>query len=118
MKIAVSVKGKTNEDILDTRFGRCEYFKIYDIDNKQTKIIDNKGKSANGGAGVATSNQLIEENIDVVITGSLGPNAFDIVEGAGIKAYKCESICADLVIEKYNNGELEEIKSCKASHQG
>lgn len=118
MKIAVSAKGKINENILDTRFGRCEYFKIYDTDNKQTKIIDNKGQSANGGAGVATSNQLIEENIDVIITGSLGPNAFNLVEGAGIKAYKCESISIDLALEKYNNGELEEIKSCKASHQG
>jgi len=117
MKIAISANGETNESKLDVRFGRCEYFQIHDIENKNFKILKNKGLEANGGAGIAASNQLIDENVDVIITGDLGPNAFELIEKAEIKAYKCENISIASVLEKYNNNELQEIKiSGSAKH--
>ncbi|MBN1039387.1 MULTISPECIES: NifB/NifX family molybdenum-iron cluster-binding protein [unclassified Clostridium] len=109
MKIAISVNGKTNKSELDMRFGRCEYFQIHDTENKEIKILKNDGLSASAGAGIVASNQLIDENIDVIITGNLGPNAFELIEKAKIKAYKCENISITSVLEKYNNNELEEI---------
>ncbi|MBE6088100.1 MAG: diguanylate cyclase [Clostridium beijerinckii] len=116
MKIAISAKGKITDDSLDSRFGRCEYFQIYDTEVKATKIINNKGIEASGGAGIAAANQLIDEDVNVVITGSLGPNAFEIIERADIKAYKCDSISISAAIEKYNNNELEEIRIAGKSH--
>lgn len=109
MKIAISAKGKITDDSLDPRFGRCEYFQIYDTEVKATKIVKNKGQEASGGAGIAAANQLIEEEVDVIITGSLGPNAFEIIEKTDIKAYKCDNIAISEALEKYNNNELEEI---------
>lgn len=118
MKIAISAKGKITDDLLDPRFGRCEYFQIYDTEVKATKIIKNKGIEASGGAGIAAANQIIDENVDVVITGSLGPNAFELIEKAEIKAYKCDSIAITEALEKYNNNELEEITIAGKSHNG
>ncbi|MDU4860274.1 MAG: NifB/NifX family molybdenum-iron cluster-binding protein [Terrisporobacter othiniensis] len=118
MKIAISTNGTTKESLLDSRFGRCNYFQIYDTDTKEFSVIENKGFTAAGGAGIAASNQIVDEKVQVVITGSLGPNAFDIINGSNIKAYKCANLSMDEVIEKYNNKELEEINSCGASHQG
>ena len=118
MKIAISTNGRTKESLLDQRFGRCNYFQIYDTDSKEFNLIENKGFTASGGAGIASSNQLIDEKVQVIITGSLGPNAFDIISESNIKAYKCSSLPIDEVIEKYNNKELEEINSCGAPHQG
>ena len=109
MKIAISANGETNESILDVRFGRCEYFQIHDTENKEVKILENLGKSANGGAGIVAANQLIDEKVNVIITGNLGPNAFELMEKAEIKAYKCEDISIISVLEKYNNNEIEEI---------
>ncbi|MCM8710115.1 NifB/NifX family molybdenum-iron cluster-binding protein [Clostridium sp. SYSU_GA19001] len=118
MKIAISATGKTSENLLDVRFGRCEYFQIHDTESKEIKIIENEGKNSSGGAGIAASNQLIDEKVDVIITGNLGPNAFEIIERAGIKAYKCNNIPISSVIEQYNKGELKEIKTAGPAHHG
>ncbi|WP_373898638.1 NifB/NifX family molybdenum-iron cluster-binding protein [Haloimpatiens sp. FM7315] len=118
MKIAISSMGKTKEDLLDIRFGRCEYFQIYNTENKEIIILENKGLNASGGAGIAAANQLIEEKVNVVVTGKLGPNAFDIIDKEGIKAYSCDSLKIIKVMEYYNKGELKEIKMAGPSHQG
>ncbi len=116
MKIAISTNGLTRDSLLEQRFGRCNYFQIYDTEDKSFKVIENHGFSASGGAGIASANQLIDRGISVIITGSLGPNAFEIIEEAKIQAYKCNSLSIDEVIEKYNNDELEEINSCGSKH--
>ncbi|GAA0063290.1 NifB/NifX family molybdenum-iron cluster-binding protein [Clostridium sp. CTA-1] len=118
MKIAISSTGETMENLLDMRFGRCEYFQIHDTESKEVKILENKGQNASGGAGIVASNQLVDEKIDVIITGNFGPNAFEIIEKAGVKAYKCESISITSVIEKYNKGELEQISMSGPAHHG
>lgn len=118
MKIAMSATGKNSEDLLDKRFGRCEYFQIHDIESGEVKVLENKGQNSSGGAGIAASNQLIDENIDVIITGNLGPNAFELIEKSGIKSYKCENIAISYVLEKYKKSELEEIKMSGPAYHG
>ncbi|AYD39534.1 diguanylate cyclase [Clostridium fermenticellae] len=116
MKIAISATGKDIENVLDMRFGRCEFFQIHDTESGEIKIIENSGKSSSGAAGIAASQQLIDENVSVIITGNLGPNAFKIIEKSGIKAYKCGNIPIKSVLIKFNNGELKEIKFAGSSH--
>jgi predicted Fe-Mo cluster-binding NifX family protein len=42
MKIAIANgKGKTWDSVMDPRFGRIEYFFIFNEDNNEVKIIDN-----------------------------------------------------------------------------
>ena len=43
MKIVISATGKTSENLLDMRFGRCEYFQIHDTESGEVKILENKG---------------------------------------------------------------------------
>ena len=116
MKIAISANGENNESILDVRFGRCEYFQIHDTEKKEVQILENLGKSASGGAGIVAANQLIDENVNVIITGNLGPNAFKLIDVSHVKAYKCEDISITAVLEKYNNNELEEISFSGPAH--
>lgn len=118
MKIGISSDGKNLDSSLDLRFGRCSYFVIYDTESNEVKVVENGGQSSKGGAGIAAAQQLIDENVDVVITGNLGPNAFELIEKANIKAFKCESISLKSVIEKYRNGELEELKNSGPAHHG
>ncbi len=118
MKIAISATGKTTENLLDMRFGRCEYFQIHDTESKEIKILENEGQNSSGGAGIVASNQLIDEKIDVIITGNLGPNAFELIEKSGIKAYKCGNMVIGSVLEKYKKGELKEIKIASPAHHG
>ena len=118
MKIAISATGKTKDSSLDVRFGRCEYFQIHDTDTGEIKVLENEGKIASGGAGIAATNQLIDEKIDIIITGNLGPNAFELIEKEGIKAYKCDGMIISSVLEKYKNDELKEITMSGPAHHG
>lgn len=118
MKIAISATGKNKDSLLDVRFGRCEYFQIHDIENGEVIVIENKGLTCSGGAGIVAAQQLIDENVDMVITGNLGPNAFEIIEKAKIKAYKCKNLSIQSVLEKFEKNELEEIKLAGPAHNG
>ncbi|WP_138203565.1 NifB/NifX family molybdenum-iron cluster-binding protein [Haloimpatiens lingqiaonensis] len=118
MKIAVSASGKAVYDLLDVRFGRCEYFQIHDTENGEVKVVENSGKISGGGAGIAAAQQLIDEGIDTIITGNLGPNAFEIIEKADVKVYKSEGISISEVLKKHKNGELSELKTAAPAHNG
>lgn len=118
MKIAISAEGKNMDSLLDVRFGRCEYFQIHDTESKEVKVIENAGLTCSGGAGIVASQQLIDENVNMIITGNLGPNAFEIIEKAEVKAYKCGKISMQAVLEKFNNKELEELTFAAPAHSG
>jgi len=118
MKIAISAIGSSIDSMLDVRFGRCRYFQIHDTDNGELKVIENVAQFSGGGAGIAAAQQLIDEKVDIIITGSLGPNAFELVEKSGIKAYKSEAMPINIVLEKFKNSELEEIKVAGKAHHG
>lgn len=118
MKIGISAKGKTLDSLLDERFGRCEYFLIYDREDEKINVLENKGQTATGGAGIVAAQQLIDEKVDIIITGNLGPNAYELIDKAKIKAYKCKGMPISSVIEKYDNSELLEIKESGPAHHG
>ncbi|MDK2966102.1 MULTISPECIES: NifB/NifX family molybdenum-iron cluster-binding protein [Lacrimispora] len=118
MKIAISATGQNKESLLDRRFGRCDYFLIYDTESGEFKTIGNAGVSSGGGAGIAAASQVIEENVSVIITGKLGPNSFELIEKAGIKAYSCDAFPVFRAIEMFQNNGLTEINAEGSAHHG
>lgn len=118
MKIAVSATGKNKDSHLERRFGRCDYFIIYDTETGDYNAISNKGASSGGGAGIAAASQVIEEDVSVVITGNLGPNAFELIEKAGIKAYSCEALPVDKAVDLLQNNKLSVISTAGNAHHG
>ena len=82
MRIAISSQGTSTFSIIDQRFGRCKYFIIVDLEENKVikaKSIENKGAIQGHGAGIKSAQQIAELGIDSVITGQIGPNAFDIL---------------------------------------
>lgn len=118
MKIGISSTGQTLADLLDPRFGRCEYFQIYDTNTQLISAVRNRGQEASGGAGISASNQLAEESVDIIITGSLGPNAFEIIQKSGIKAYSCQPIPVSEALKKFEAGDLKLIDISGPAHKG
>lgn len=118
MKIALSSSGKNLGSSLDLRFGRCSYFIIYDLETGQFKTVDNKGQSSSGGAGIAAAQQLIDESVETVITGNVGPNAHELLISSNIKIYKGDNILCKDLIKAYKEGKLTEIKEAGPAHHG
>jgi predicted Fe-Mo cluster-binding NifX family protein len=89
MKIAFSSTGTQWEDPIDPRFGRAEYFLIYDEDKDITSFLDNTDVVNEAhGAGPRTAQRLTAEKADVLITGNgPGGNAAMVLQHAGIDVY-------------------------------
>ncbi len=114
MKIAISSTGKTINDEIDARFGRCRYFLIVEIDEKEKKIksvkaIENTAAGQFGGAGITASQLVANEKVNVVITTNLGPRAFQVLNQLGIEIYQGQGKVRG-VIEKFMQGKLKKIE--------
>ena len=105
-KIGISSTGDTLESEIDSRFGRCKYFIIVDIDDKKIlniKSIKNVGAEQDRGAGVSAAEQIGETGVNLLITGDVGPKANEILQKLGIEIYKKSGIAKAIVDEYLNN---------------
>ena len=108
MKICVSAVANSLDAQLDPRFGRSPYFVIVDSENMQFEAISNMASGATGGAGIQASQIIANKGVKVVITGNVGPNAFQALSAAGIKIVTGAFGTVREAVEKYKKGELGE----------
>lgn len=87
MKIVITSQGTDLNSEVDPRFGRCQYFILYDTDTESFEALENLNVSAGGGAGIRTAQTIAEKGPDAVITGNIGPNAFRALSAAEIQIY-------------------------------
>ena len=119
MKIAVSAAGDNLDTQLDPRFGRCQYFIFVDTESMKFDAVLNESASAMGGAGIQAAQNVADMKAEVVITGNMGPNAFQTLSAAGIKIITGVSGTVKDAIEKFKTGELKETPTPNvASHFG
>lgn len=85
MKIAVTSTGPTLDDQVESRFGRCAYFLIIDSETLEHEAIQNPNIALGGGAGIQSAQLIASKNVEVVLTGNCGPNAFQTFGAAGIQ---------------------------------
>jgi len=107
MKICVTSEGDNLDSNVDARFGRCQYFIIADADTLDFQAIQNPNIEAMGGAGIQSGQLVIEKRAKAVLTGNVGPNAFRILQSAGIEIITGVSGTVKQAIERYKQGELK-----------
>ena len=121
MKITISSTGKDLESEVDARFGRCPYFLIAEIENKEVKNVkaaENTAASQMGGAGITAAEIAANEKVDAVITVNMGPRAFSVFEQFGIKIYQGQGKIKD-VVQQFIDGKLTQIiDSTGTRHMG
>lgn len=118
MKIAVSSMGKELVSMMDVRFGRCNYFIVYDTEGGEVKVLENRGQGSGGGAGIASAQQIIDEDVELVITGNMGPNAFNLLKNSDIKVYRCPSLTVERALQLFKEGKLNELIEAGPAHAG
>lgn len=85
MKIAVSATAPNLDALVDPRFGRAPYFIIVDPDSMQFETMENSSASAPGGTGISVAQAIVGKGLQVVLTGSCGPNAYEVLSAAGVQ---------------------------------
>jgi predicted Fe-Mo cluster-binding NifX family protein len=87
MKIAISSTGEGLDAQVDPRFGRCQYFLLVDTETMEVESIDNQSAASMGGAGIQAAQTVANKGAEAVITGNVGPNAYETLTAAGISIY-------------------------------
>lgn len=111
MKICVSATANSLDAQVDPRFGRCSYFVIVDSETLQFEAIPNVASGAMSGAGIQAAQTIASKGVKVLITGNVGPNAFQALAAASIKVVVGAFGTVRQVVEKYKRGELGETGS-------
>ena len=119
MKVYISSTGTTLDSNVDPRFGRCAFFIIYNTDSDTFEYYENDSRNAMGGAGIKAAQKALENKIDAVISGSIGPNAFRVFNSSTIKIYTGVSGSIRSAIAQLKNNELTQAASSNVqSHYG
>ena len=112
MKIAISSTTQNIDDKVHETFGRCPYFIIAEIKDgkiEKTQAIKNESIDQTSGAGISSAQLVAEQKAEVVITGNVGPRAFDVLNQFKIKMYVGKGIVKE-VVQNFIDNKLKEIK--------
>jgi predicted Fe-Mo cluster-binding NifX family protein len=108
MKICVSASSGSLDANVDSRFGRCPYFVVVDSETLEFTVVSNDSTNAAHGAGIQAAQTVANMGVKVVITGNVGPNAFNVLSATGIKIVTGASGSVRDAVEKYKRGQLKE----------
>ena len=108
MKICVTSVSDSLDAQVDQRFGRCQYFMIIDSDSMQFEPVPNLALASGSGAGIQAAQLVANKKTSVLITGNVGPKAFQALSAAGIKIITGASGKVRDVVEKYRKGLFSE----------
>jgi predicted Fe-Mo cluster-binding NifX family protein len=108
VKICVTSSGNTLDALVDPRFGRAAYLAIVESESMAFEAVPNAAAGAMGGAGIQAAQTLANKGVSVLITGNVGPNAFQALKSSGVKIVVGASGTIREVIEKFKRGQLKE----------
>lgn len=119
MKICVTATAGNLNAQVDPRFGRCQYFVFVDSDTMAFEAMANEAIAAPGGAGIQAAQTVVNKGVDVLISGNIGPNAFQVLSAAGVKIATGAYGTVQEAVEMYKTGRLSEAGiSTVATHAG
>jgi predicted Fe-Mo cluster-binding NifX family protein len=108
--IVVTSTGREMESPMDPRFGRCAYFAVI-RPSGEMESVENSACSLGNGAGIQAAKLVADMNVEAVVTGNVGPNAFRVLEASGIRVFVGGSGTVREATESYRKETLREASS-------
>ena len=107
MKIAVSSTGPRLDDTVHDLFGRCDFFVIVDTASMESHAVKNPFADAVTGAGTASVQIIFDEGAKAVISGKVGPNAYEVLTQGEINIFLSPpGVAVREAVTKYKDGSL------------
>ncbi|HDS03541.1 MAG TPA: dinitrogenase iron-molybdenum cofactor biosynthesis protein [Firmicutes bacterium] len=108
MKIVLTAREKSIDTEMDPRFGRAPFFVVFDTEWGSYSFLDNEQNlNATQGAGVQAAQNVVKAGADVLITGSCGPKAFQVLQASNVDVVTGDQGLIKEVVERFNRGELK-----------
>ena len=105
MILAITAVGDRLESDIDPRFGRCQNFIFVNLDTMSVAAVPNAATA--GGAGIAAGQTVVTYGAKAVLTGDVGPNAYQVLSAAGIEVFTGVSGKVKDAVEAYKAGTLK-----------
>ncbi len=107
-KIAVSSDGPTLDDKVDSRFGRAGGFVVVDVATMTGEYIDNGASQVMAqGAGIQAAELVAGAGADVLLSGYVGPKAFQALNAVGIiVGQDCDDFTVREAVERFLAGKV------------
>jgi predicted Fe-Mo cluster-binding NifX family protein len=119
MKIAVSSQGQTLDAATSPVFGRCPAYILVDTETMDFEALANPALASGGGAGIQAAQFVVSQGAEAVLSGNLGPNAFDVLEAAGVAGYLVPQGTVRQAVEAFRAGDLDPMPAASVrSHAG
>lgn len=107
MRVAITAREAALESQVDERFGRARYLMVVDTETGDVETHDNEvNLNAAQGAGIQTAQNVARLNVEAVLTGHAGPNAFRALSAAGVKVYIGLQGTVKQAVEEFKTGKL------------
>lgn len=104
MRVCVTATAPQLDAEVDPRFGRCRFFLFVDPETMEFEAVENPNVQAAGGAGIQSAQLVANRGVQAVITGNVGPNAFSVLQAAGVRVITGASGTVRRVVEEYRAG--------------
>ena len=96
---------------MDGRFGRCPWFLVVDTDSLEFNALQNPHAQEGMGAGMAAAKDIIDEDGDAVISGRVGPKAYEVLRALKIDIFLVSGeISVKDALERLERGELQRME--------
>ena len=118
MRVVIPANGADLDAPTSPIFGRSPMFILVDPETLNFEALPNPALDAPGGAGVQAAQIVLQRGVEAVIAPSLGPNAFRVIQAAGIPAYRMQGVTVREVIAAYNAGQLARLETPGDDHVG
>jgi predicted Fe-Mo cluster-binding NifX family protein len=107
MRIAITSQGPNAASRVDSEFAGAPFFVVFDADTNVFTPYENKPDPLElTDPGVRAAQNLLELNVDGVITGALGGKAFAMLQAAGVVVYNGALGIVMDAIDQYKTGRL------------
>ncbi len=112
MRIAVPAQSRELSSEIDLRFGRAEWLIVVDSETSKLEAYGNAvSLKCVQLSGVQVAQNLVDAGVETVLTRYIGPNAFEILEVAGIRIFLAEKQTVQEAIDSFKSDKLNEIHS-------
>ena len=105
MMICLTAAGADWDAASQPNFGRAPYFLFIDADAETIDAVKNVPGAH--GAGVQAAQTVASRGATAVVTGSVGPNAFQGLSAAGIEVFVGATGTVRQAFDAYRAGELQ-----------
>lgn len=118
MKVVVSAMQEGLDAEVSPVFGRCPIYVFVDSDSMEFEAVPNPAMSAAGGAGIQAAQFAVGKGVQAVLTGNVGPNAFNVLQQAGINIYPVSGGTVRQAVEALNSGQLQPAPGATSGMHG